>query len=113
MYYLSEYTNQSAQADVGLNLYNFDVRRPGKPTHKYSMRLFDEIILAPYVRTPIVCRFMRLNATSCVQCLFSPRTVDFDRKALAGPQLWAPQGTIDGVVDTGKHRPVCTCPAAL
>lgn len=38
-----------SQADVGLNLFNFDVRRPGKPMHKYSMRLFDEIILAPYV----------------------------------------------------------------
>lgn len=49
------------QADVGLNLYNFDVRRPGKPTHKYSMRLFDEIILAPYVGQVIYSRLTTYN----------------------------------------------------
>ncbi|KAG7444906.1 actin-like ATPase domain-containing protein [Guyanagaster necrorhizus] len=46
---------------VALNLYDFVVRRPGKPTEKYGLRAYDEIILAP-------------------MCLFEPRVIDFDRK---------------------------------
>lgn len=38
------------QADVGLNLYDFHVRVPGRPTRKYQMRVYDDCILAPYVR---------------------------------------------------------------
>ena len=37
------------QGDVALNLYDFVVRRPGKPTLKYGLRAYDEIILAPMV----------------------------------------------------------------
>lgn len=34
---------------MALNLYDFIVRRPGKPTEKYGLRAYDEIILAPMV----------------------------------------------------------------
>ena len=37
------------EAYVGLNLYSFEARRPGKRMAKYSLRLFDEAILAPLV----------------------------------------------------------------
>lgn len=37
------------QGDVALNLYDFNVRRPGKLTEKYGLRAYDEIILAPMV----------------------------------------------------------------
>lgn len=40
----------TAQADIGLNLYDFFVRHPGLLTQKYSMRMYDDCILAPYVR---------------------------------------------------------------
>ncbi|KAF8916271.1 hypothetical protein CPB85DRAFT_1290585 [Mucidula mucida] len=50
-----------AEGDVALNLYDFVVRRPGKPTEKYGLRAYDEIILAP-------------------MCLFEPRVIEFDRK---------------------------------
>lgn len=40
------------QGDVALNLYDFVVRRPGKPTEKYGLRAYDEIILAPMVGSP-------------------------------------------------------------
>lgn len=39
------------QGDVGLNLYDFYVRTPNKPTAKYILRAYDDVILAPYVRS--------------------------------------------------------------
>ncbi|OCH96264.1 actin-like ATPase domain-containing protein [Obba rivulosa] len=50
-----------AEGDVALNLYDFVVRRPGKPTEKYGLRAYDETILAP-------------------MCLFEPRVIEFDQK---------------------------------
>ncbi|KAI0832128.1 actin-like ATPase domain-containing protein [Trametes gibbosa] len=50
-----------AEGDVALNLYDFSVRRPGKPTEKYGLRAYDEIILSP-------------------MCLFEPRVIEFERK---------------------------------
>ncbi|KAG6810888.1 hypothetical protein H0H92_009918 [Tricholoma furcatifolium] len=50
-----------SEAEVALNLYDFVVRRPDRPTEKYGLRAYDEIILAP-------------------MCLFEPRVVEFDRK---------------------------------
>ncbi|KAI0316750.1 actin-related protein [Amylostereum chailletii] len=52
-----------SEGDVALNLYDFVVRRPGKPTEKYGLRAYDEVILAP-------------------MCLFEPRVVDFDRRRI-------------------------------
>jgi len=40
------------QGDVALNLYDFIVRRPDRPTEKYGLRAYDEIILAPMVILP-------------------------------------------------------------
>lgn len=50
-----------AEGDVALNLYDFVVRKPGRPTEKYGLRAYDEIILAP-------------------MCIFEPRVIEFDRK---------------------------------
>ncbi|KAG5724906.1 putative actin-related protein 8 [Termitomyces sp. T112] len=52
-----------SEADVALNLYDFVVRRPDRPTEKYGLRAYDEIILAP-------------------MCLFEPRVIEFDKKRL-------------------------------
>jgi actin-related protein 8 len=52
-----------AEGDVALNLYDFLVRQPGKPTEKYGLRAYDEIILAP-------------------MCIFEPRVIEFDRKRI-------------------------------
>jgi actin-related protein 8 len=38
------------QGDVALNLYDFVVRQPYRPTEKYGLRAYDEIIIAPMVR---------------------------------------------------------------
>ncbi|KAI6164647.1 hypothetical protein EDD17DRAFT_1561775 [Pisolithus thermaeus] len=46
-----------AEGDVALNLYDFVVRRYGKPTEKYGLRAYDEIILAP-------------------MCIFEPRVIE-------------------------------------
>ncbi|KIY53353.1 actin-like ATPase domain-containing protein [Fistulina hepatica ATCC 64428] len=35
------------ESDVALNLYDFIVRQPGRPTAKYGLRVYDEVILAP------------------------------------------------------------------
>ncbi|KAJ7170507.1 hypothetical protein C8R43DRAFT_981998 [Mycena crocata] len=50
-----------AEGDVALNLYDFVVRQPFKPTEKYGLRAYDEIILAPMV-------------------IFEPRMVNFKQK---------------------------------
>ncbi|KAJ7116062.1 hypothetical protein C8R44DRAFT_794050 [Mycena epipterygia] len=50
-----------AEGDVALNLYDFVVRQPFKPTEKYGLRAYDEIILAPMV-------------------IFEPRMVQFKQK---------------------------------
>ncbi|KAG6886231.1 hypothetical protein C0993_010793 [Termitomyces sp. T159_Od127] len=46
---------------VALNLYDFVVRRPDRPTEKYGLRAYDEIILAPMARlhgrNDIISRF--------------------------------------------------------
>ncbi|SGZ26454.1 BQ5605_C024g09919 [Microbotryum silenes-dioicae] len=70
------------EGDVGLNLYDFFVRTPGKPTRKYSMRSYDESILAPYA-------------------LFAPRVIDFDNKVQPQTPLWA-KG-VDDNVDIGSQ----------
>lgn len=37
------------QGDITLSLNDFFVRRPGQLTQKYSLRVYDDCILAPYV----------------------------------------------------------------
>ncbi|KAK4335812.1 Actin-like protein ARP8 [Rhodotorula toruloides] len=59
-----------SEADIGLNLYDFFVRRPGLLTQKYSMRMYDDCILAPYA-------------------LFAPRLIDFEQKRVEMPALWS------------------------
>jgi actin-related protein 8 len=35
------------QADISVQLYNFHLRAPNQPTHKYQFKTYDEVILAP------------------------------------------------------------------
>ncbi|KAJ3942460.1 actin-like protein arp8 [Colletotrichum fioriniae] len=36
-----------AQADISVQLYQFHLRAPNQPTHKYQFKTYDEVILAP------------------------------------------------------------------
>jgi actin-related protein 8 len=49
-YSFHQFLLNMSQGDVGLNLYDFVVRRPGEPARKYGLKAYDEIILAPMVR---------------------------------------------------------------
>ncbi|GAA5916887.1 hypothetical protein JCM8208_005443 [Rhodotorula glutinis] len=69
-----------SEGDIGLNLYDFYVRHPGKLTQKYSMRVYDDCILAPYA-------------------LFAPRVIDFDVKRAATNELWSKD--VDDNVEIG------------
>ncbi|CEQ43221.1 SPOSA6832_05131 [Sporobolomyces salmonicolor] len=68
------------QGDIGLNLYDFYVRHPGLVTQKYTMRMYDDCILAPYA-------------------LFAPRVIDFEKKQVVQPQLWSKD--VDDNVEIG------------
>ncbi|KAI5475415.1 actin-related protein 8 [Pseudohyphozyma bogoriensis] len=59
-----------SEGDVGLNIYDFYVRAPNAVTKKYMLRVYDDVILAPYA-------------------LFAPRVVDFERKSLPDMHLWS------------------------
>jgi actin-related protein 8 len=67
-----------SQGDVALNLYDFVVRKPERPTEKYGLRAYDEIILAPMVI--LAPKYAVFSPSTNLQCLFEPRVVDFDRK---------------------------------
>ncbi|KAI0692449.1 actin-like ATPase domain-containing protein [Cytidiella melzeri] len=73
-----------AEGDVALNLYDFVVRRPNKPTEKYGLRAYDEIILAP-------------------MCMFEPRVVEFDQKRLGTHPFSSPDVTDEIVEQIGDH----------
>ncbi|GAA5984551.1 hypothetical protein JCM11641_006546 [Rhodosporidiobolus odoratus] len=66
-----------SEGDISLNLYDFYLRRPGLPTRKYSMRVYDDAILAPYA-------------------LFAPRVIDFEQKKVDQPELWS-KDVVDNV----------------
>ncbi|KAF9006074.1 actin-related protein [Cyathus striatus] len=67
-----------AEGDVALNLYDFIVRRPNKPTEKYGLRAYDEIILAP-------------------MCIFEPRVIEFEKKRAGFRAL--SDGVTDEIMD--------------
>ncbi|CAL1714580.1 unnamed protein product [Somion occarium] len=73
-----------AEGDVGLNLYDFVVRRPGKPTEKYGLRAYDEIILSP-------------------MCLFEPRVIEFDNKRAGKGPIPSIDVTEEIVEQTSDH----------
>lgn len=58
--------NRYGKGDVALNLYDFVVRQPGKPTEKYGLRAYDEIILAPMVSLPSqIIPIILILSTNC------------------------------------------------
>ncbi|GAA6008824.1 uncharacterized protein JCM10292_004683, partial [Rhodotorula paludigena] len=69
-----------SEGDIGLNLYDFYVRHPGLLTKKYSMRVYDDCILAPYA-------------------LFAPRVIDFEQKRVVQHELWDKE--VDSNVEIG------------
>lgn len=73
-----------AEGDVALNLYDFVVRRPGKPTEKYGLRAYDEIILAP-------------------MCLFEPRVIEFEQKRAGMRPFGSPDVSDEILEQTADH----------
>ncbi|KAI8985741.1 actin-like ATPase domain-containing protein [Trametes punicea] len=74
-----------AESDVALNLYDFYVRRPGKPTEKYGLRAYDEIILAP-------------------MCLFEPRVIEFEQKRAGMRFLSRAQDIAEEMVEQSSDK---------
>ncbi|GAA6059741.1 hypothetical protein JCM10212_001949 [Sporobolomyces blumeae] len=70
-----------SEGDIGLNLYDFYIRHPGQATQKYTMRMYDDCILAPYA-------------------LFAPRVIDFEKKTMQGPELWSKD--VDDNIEIGQ-----------
>ncbi|GAA6022077.1 hypothetical protein JCM11491_004742 [Sporobolomyces phaffii] len=70
-----------SEGDIGLNLYDFYIRHPGVATQKYTMRMYDDCILAPYA-------------------LFAPRVIDFESKMVPQPELWSKN--VDDYVEIGQ-----------
>ncbi|KAI6094362.1 hypothetical protein EDD16DRAFT_1686093 [Pisolithus croceorrhizus] len=73
-----------AEGDVALNLYDFVVRRYGKPTEKYGLRAYDEIILAP-------------------MCIFEPRVIEFDRKRIGSRSIFSSDVTEEIIEHPADH----------
>ncbi|KIP07419.1 hypothetical protein PHLGIDRAFT_127629 [Phlebiopsis gigantea 11061_1 CR5-6] len=73
-----------AEGDVALNLYDFVVRRPGKPAEKYGLRAYDEVILAP-------------------MCLFEPRVIEFEQKRRGQRPYSSPDVTDEIVEQIADH----------
>ncbi|KIL69325.1 hypothetical protein M378DRAFT_69891 [Amanita muscaria Koide BX008] len=72
------------ETDIALNLYDFVVRRPDRPTEKYGLRAYDEIILAP-------------------MCLFESRVIEFDRKRIGLHVTACPDVTDEIIEHAGDH----------
>ncbi|GAA5971070.1 hypothetical protein JCM8115_006137 [Rhodotorula mucilaginosa] len=73
-----------SEGDITLSLNDFFVRRPGQLTQKYSLRVYDDCILAPYA-------------------LFAPRVIDFEQKRHdSKPSPRNPD--VDENVDIGEVR---------
>ncbi|KAF8603889.1 actin-like ATPase domain-containing protein [Ceratobasidium sp. AG-I] len=65
-----------AETDVALNVYDFEVRRPGHITERYALQVYDEPVLA-------------------AMCIFEPRIIDFDAKRATQRLLWTPENVED------------------
>ncbi|KAG8860335.1 actin-like protein arp8 [Tulasnella sp. 330] len=72
------------EADVAAKAYDFFVREPEKPTLKYFVKAYDEVIVAPML-------------------LFEPRIVDFRAKRQANQKRWDFPSIED--CDLGSERP--------
>ncbi|KAG9103247.1 actin-like protein arp8 [Ceratobasidium sp. 370] len=70
------WNSHTLQTDVALNLYDFDVRRPGHITQRYTLQVYDEPVLA-------------------AMCIFEPRIIDFDAKRATRRLLWTPENVED------------------
>lgn len=42
-----------SEADVTVNTFEFYTRKPGSRTSKYEVKVYDDVILAPYVSRPL------------------------------------------------------------
>jgi actin-related protein 8 len=84
---------QTLQADVALNLYSFNVRRPGERTRQYQLRAYDENILAP-------------------MCIFEPRVVEFDNKR-QGPSAFSSLGVDEEIVANPTDKMVGDVPVRM
>jgi actin-related protein 8 len=67
------------EADISVQVYDFFVREPEKPTRKFQCKVYEELFLAPL-------------------CLIFPGVLDADRKASASLQ-WYSENIIDDIAD--------------
>lgn len=72
-----------SEGDVGLNVYTFFSRHPNAPTQKWTVRVYDEVIIAPMI-------------------MFTPQIIDFGRKYQPGKPLFSRDG-VDDVLDLGGN----------
>ncbi|KAG8741308.1 actin-like protein arp8 [Ceratobasidium sp. 414] len=79
-------TRLKKMTDVALNLYDFDVRRPGHITERYTLQVYDE---------PVLAAMCSRGATETPQCIFEPRIIDFDAKRATRRVLWTPENVED------------------
>ena len=102
------------QGDVALNLYQFDVRQPGKPTQKYGLRAYDEIILAPMVRARSHgnLTWSSPHLHTVIQCIFEPRVIEFDRKRI-GLQPTSHPDVSDEIMEHAADHVVSHCKILL
>ncbi|CAK5283142.1 unnamed protein product [Mycena citricolor] len=73
-----------SESDVTLSTYDFIVRHPFKPAKKYSVRAYDETILAPMI-------------------VFEPRMIDFEKKRQAHIPMSNPDVT-DEIIDHNSDQ---------
>ncbi|MBW0537534.1 hypothetical protein O181_077249 [Austropuccinia psidii MF-1] len=73
-----------SEGDVGLNSFTFFVRSPHRPTVKWSLRAYDEVIIPAMI-------------------MFSPSIIDFDKKLKRPKYFYADKDVLDDVLDLGGN----------
>ncbi|KAH9451624.1 hypothetical protein Pst134EA_025571 [Puccinia striiformis f. sp. tritici] len=73
-----------SEGDVNLSSVTFFVRHPQKPTVKWSVRAYDEVIIPAMI-------------------LFSPSIIEFDRKQSLNKRIYADKEDVDDVLDLGGN----------
>ncbi|CAO3659418.1 unnamed protein product [Umbelopsis ramanniana] len=79
------------EAEISVQVYDFFVRVPEKPTRKFQCKVYEEVFLAPL-------------------CLIFPGILDPDRKAITA-QKWSSENVIDDIADEAGVAAVQTQPA--
>jgi actin-related protein 8 len=74
------------EAEISVQVYDFFVRVPEKPTRKFQCKVYEEVFLAPL-------------------CLIFPGILDPERKAITA-QKWSSENVIDDIADEAGVRKI-------